>query len=70
MEDNVLHVISKLPYVKLHAFVKSYLYYTLRTLSRSHCQPRKVVTVAYTGCGRFRLRDSNCRASTRVTNKV
>ena len=70
MEDNVLHVISKLPYVKLHVFVKSYLYYTLRTLTRPHRQPRKVVKVANTGGGCFRLRNSNCRASTRVTGKI
>ena len=69
MEYNVLHVISKLQYVKLHV-VKSSLYYTLRTLSCPRRQPRKVVAVAYTGDGRFRLRDSNCRASTRVTSKI
>ena len=69
MEDNVLHVNTKLLYMKLHV-VKSSLNYTLRTLSRPRRQPRKVVTVAYTGGGRFRLRDSNCRALTRVTSKI
>ena len=40
MEYNVLHVISKLQYVKLHV-VKSSLFYTLRTLSCPRRQPPK-----------------------------